>query len=1143
VPSSSLPRSSFLVDGLRAAAFGLCVLVAACGGSDDSTAPSTPTTPVTPTDPGTPAAPTASFTSANSAAVNQTVVFDASASTSPDGSALTYVWDFGDGLRGGGKTIARSFGAGGARTVTLTVIDGGARSGSASRTLTVTAPSTGPAITVNGKITGTDGSPLSGVSVTWVGASSSTPGVSDAAGKVSLALPRGTPVTLKLTKTGFADQFVQLNLPASTGADAYFEAIQRTRDAALTLADAAAGGTLTGRDGAGITLPPNAFVDSTGATVTGAIQISVTPVDATQSGGGGFPGQFDGIHADGKTTPIVSFGAVEYIPTSGAGRLQLAPGKTASIDVPIYGAMRPDGTTLAIGDAVPLWSLDETTSMWIQEGTGQVVASASSPSGLAMRATVSHLTWWNADLGFDPYGPGPNCVAAGDIGIPGAIDSFAAATVCNMLAEIDRNLSGASAPRVHALAETTNPRIAGYSRRVALMIGNGATLPVPANLNILLTASALNGTWTGSKVVRGPVGLQEPVNIEMRPVGTSGATPEAVTPPFDANRSLQDGQTARFTFTGTRSQFARITVSSRDLQSNLFGRVRLLQGTTEMGSANFNTGINAEITAALPTNATYTVEVTGTANMPGGYHIKIETPGSVQTESLAYPFAVTKSLPALTRYRGSFTSTGVAAYFGLRSDYGGSLTNLRIFGADGSLVADSGATAAGVLAQTVMSLPAGGYTAEIVRADGTATLSNGVNITGEPTSWVPVAEIAPITGNTYRGMIDLIADRNGRPVIGYWDLDLSAQTRTAFLRLRRWTGSAWENVGTDLSVALGNGYCSSQLYVTTPRPRMASFTFDSSNNPVIVYRVEQETSFPNSLSATTVRSFVNGSWQAVGPNGGNLPLTANNGEYCDDVPMIGMSAANQPVVAYRTTGGVSVQRYDGAAWKGLTNAAADTFTDSGNQNGDFVLGFDASRQPYLALAGVNTVVVRRFNAQSATWETVGPNNGTVADFGSPNAQYYGAGRFAFNASGAPTLALFANYGGGRGPVVFRYTGSAWTTSFYPRAANQTAIPFSDAVAITPSGSDLLVSWHQGIDSDWYSPVVQRSTASGWSPIGGGMGEVPQFAKRGIANPQILVTSPLLLQNSDGTYLATLLRQSSVLGADGYRLILSRKVAD
>ncbi len=57
------------------------------------------------------------------------VYFDASSSTDPDGSIVQYLWDFGDGKGGGGKTVTHTYSAGGTYPVTLTVIDDGGSSG------------------------------------------------------------------------------------------------------------------------------------------------------------------------------------------------------------------------------------------------------------------------------------------------------------------------------------------------------------------------------------------------------------------------------------------------------------------------------------------------------------------------------------------------------------------------------------------------------------------------------------------------------------------------------------------------------------------------------------------------------------------------------------------------------------------------------------------------------------------------------------------------------------------------------------------------------------------------------------------------------------------------------------------------------
>ena len=70
-------------------------------------------------------APTASYTATpNSGQPPLDVSFDASASSDPDGDALTYAWDFGDGSNGSGVSPSHTFTQAGSYDVVLTVSDG-----------------------------------------------------------------------------------------------------------------------------------------------------------------------------------------------------------------------------------------------------------------------------------------------------------------------------------------------------------------------------------------------------------------------------------------------------------------------------------------------------------------------------------------------------------------------------------------------------------------------------------------------------------------------------------------------------------------------------------------------------------------------------------------------------------------------------------------------------------------------------------------------------------------------------------------------------------------------------------------------------------------------------------------------------------
>jgi CSLREA domain-containing protein len=78
-------------------------------------------------------APTATFTSS---CTYLSCSFDATGSSDPDGSLVAYAWNFGDGTTGSGPTPTRDYREGGTYTVTLTVTDNQAATGSTSSSVT-----------------------------------------------------------------------------------------------------------------------------------------------------------------------------------------------------------------------------------------------------------------------------------------------------------------------------------------------------------------------------------------------------------------------------------------------------------------------------------------------------------------------------------------------------------------------------------------------------------------------------------------------------------------------------------------------------------------------------------------------------------------------------------------------------------------------------------------------------------------------------------------------------------------------------------------------------------------------------------------------------------------------------------------------
>ena len=81
--------------------------------------------------------PTAFFTTSQPLEQGTAILFDATLSVDPDGTIVSYAWDFGDGTTGTGVTLHHTYSRGGAVTVILTVTDDRGGSHTAARQISV----------------------------------------------------------------------------------------------------------------------------------------------------------------------------------------------------------------------------------------------------------------------------------------------------------------------------------------------------------------------------------------------------------------------------------------------------------------------------------------------------------------------------------------------------------------------------------------------------------------------------------------------------------------------------------------------------------------------------------------------------------------------------------------------------------------------------------------------------------------------------------------------------------------------------------------------------------------------------------------------------------------------------------------------
>ncbi len=101
------------------------------------------------------------------------------------------------------------------------------------------------------------------------------------------------------------------------------------------------------------------------------------------------PGSFLATNSGGNARIMETFGMLHVQLTGSSGQnLQIANGHTAEITVPIDAAQ-----TSSSPATIPLWSYNEETGMWKEEG-------AATKIGNTYVGTVSHFSWWNYDAQF-----------------------------------------------------------------------------------------------------------------------------------------------------------------------------------------------------------------------------------------------------------------------------------------------------------------------------------------------------------------------------------------------------------------------------------------------------------------------------------------------------------------------------------------------------------------------------------------------------------------------------------------------------------------------------------------------------------------------------------------------------------------------
>lgn len=101
------------------------------------------------------------------------------------------------------------------------------------------------------------------------------------------------------------------------------------------------------------------------------------------------PGSFLATNSGGNARVMETFGMLHVQLTGSAGQnLQIANGHTAEITVPVDASQTSNSPS-----TIPLWSYNEDTGMWKEEGSATKI-------GNNYVGTVNHFSWWNCDAQF-----------------------------------------------------------------------------------------------------------------------------------------------------------------------------------------------------------------------------------------------------------------------------------------------------------------------------------------------------------------------------------------------------------------------------------------------------------------------------------------------------------------------------------------------------------------------------------------------------------------------------------------------------------------------------------------------------------------------------------------------------------------------
>ncbi|WP_341936834.1 hypothetical protein [Marinimicrobium sp. C2-29] len=244
---------------------------------------------------------------------------------------------------------------------------------------------------------------------------------SDEGGSVSFTIPSSDEVVVQTRMEGYISQSIKVPAEEDSITPIRLMRVKQT----LNLDAIEEARTLSANDlGARITFPANAFVTPDGEPADGSASVQVTPWDIANGELNAMLGNGQALDAGGAEAELISAGMITVdVHNDDGDYLQLAPGATAEIQMDLpHDSINNEA--LRVGSTIPMWHFDEDQGVWIEDDStlGTVVASATSPVGLAVHAEVSHFSTWNWDFKFENGGSiNVECRLLDDSAVPCAV--------------------------------------------------------------------------------------------------------------------------------------------------------------------------------------------------------------------------------------------------------------------------------------------------------------------------------------------------------------------------------------------------------------------------------------------------------------------------------------------------------------------------------------------------------------------------------------------------------------------------------------------------------------------------------------------------------------------------------------------------